>query len=397
MFRRNLVGLILCGTSLAFAAPLAAGPSEEVMQYRKQMFDEPFRIVANRSLALMFNTADVKAGEHSHPLEQRLAPLNFSYDYGGKTHAAEDAIRNTFTDGLLIMKKGRIVYEGYYNQARPDTRFNSYSAAKSINAMMVGLALKEGKIRSVTDPVTDYLPELRGTGYEGTTIRDLMEMRSGIDWVENFFKPGNLSYDAHVASWVEERERYTDTALKVKHKHQPGTFFYYNSMDAGVVGWLVERAVGMPVSRYLSERLWQPAGMESDAFYVIDGEPGVGREFTAGGFNATLRDYGRMGQFMLNEGRVGDKQLLPTGYVADLSRDITPDSREFFGYGYFWWTIRGTRAFTAMGGEGQYIFVDPETETVIVKLSHAPVGPAAAPVTAETVAFLKAASAWNGN
>jgi CubicO group peptidase (beta-lactamase class C family) len=299
-------------------------------------------------------------------------------------------------DALLIIKHGTIVYEGNFNRSTPETRYNSYSMAKSINAIMIGLALKEGLIKSVTDPVTQYLPELRGTGYDGATIRDLMEMRSGIAWDENFFMPGTPSYDAHVASWIEERARYTDAALITKREHAPGTYNRYNSLDASVAGWVVERAAGMPVSTYLSTRLWQPAGMQSDAFYVIDGPPGVGREFTAGGFNAVLRDFGRIGLLMLNNGHTNGKAFFPDDFVKRLSTDITTEPDEGLGYGWFWWTVAGGRAFTAIGGEGQYIYVDPDTATVIVKMSHGPVGPEAVSVGKEELAFLKAASRWDG-
>lgn len=383
--------------ALTTAAPTVAQPSEEVMTYRKQMFDAPFRMLANRTLAEMFDIAPVQAGPSPSVLPSKTSPLNFTYSFSGEVRPAQAVLKNTFTDALLIIKNGRIVHEGYYNQASETTRFNSYSAAKSINAIMVGLALNEGKVKAVTDKVVDYVPELRGTGYDGATIRDLMEMRSGIAWTENFFSPGNLSYDAHVASWVEAKARYTDTALLTKHEHKPGTFFRYNSMDAAIVGLVVERATGMPVSRYLSESLWKPAGMEADAFYVIDGKPGTGREFTAGGFNATLRDYGRLGLMMLNGGRANGKQLLPTGYINALSKPVTENASEEFGYGYFWWTVKGTRAFTAVGGEGQLIYVDPEHKTVVVRLSHGPVGPDADPVMRETLAFFKAAAEWSGD
>lgn len=163
-----------------------------------------------------------------------------------------------------------------------------------------------------------------------------------------------------------------------------------------MAGWVVERAAGMPVSKFLSSRLWMPAGMQADAFYVIDGPPGVGREFTAGGFNAILRDFGRIGMLMLNNGQANGKTFFPDDFVANLSKDITTGKDGSLGYGWFWWTIKGTRAFSAIGGEGQYIYVDPETNTVIVKMSHGPVGPEADPVGIEELAFLRAASQWNG-
>lgn len=371
-------------------------PSAAVMEYRRHMFDEPVRVLANRTIADMFNTVPVKASNVPSVLPNRNVSMNFTYEVGGKVHPATDVIENTFVDGLLIIKRGTVVYEGYFNRATAETRFNSYSMAKSMNAVMIGLALKEGAIAAVTDPVTKYVPELKGTGYEGATVRDLMEMRSGIAWDENFFKPGTPSYNAHVASWVEERARYTDAALITKPEHKPGTFFRYSSLDAGVAGLVVERAAGMPVSQYLSTRLWQPAGMQADGFYVIDGPQGVGREFTAGAFNAVLRDFGRVGLLMLNNGRANGKEFFPGDFVSNLSTDITTEPDDGLGYGWFWWTVPGTKAFTGLGGEGQYIYVDPDTDTVVVKMSHGPAGPAAVSVGQEALAFLKAASQWDG-
>ncbi|MXO65293.1 serine hydrolase domain-containing protein [Altericroceibacterium endophyticum] len=394
-----LAGILLSGTMIGTATAQEAqtGPSEAVMKYRERMFDEAVRPLANRTMDLMFNIAEVDAGETPSSLPVSLAPLNFTYEVDGKVHQGSDAIVNTFADALIIIKDGTVVFEGNFNRSTPETRYNSYSMAKSLNAVMVGLAVKEGLIASVTDQVTQYIPELKGTGYDGATIRDLMEMRSGIAWDENFFKPGTSSYNAHVAAWVEERARYTDAALITKREHAPGTFNRYNSLDAAVVGWVVERAAGMPVSTYLSTRLWQPAGMEADAFYVIDGPPGIGREFTAGGFNAVLRDYGRLGLMMLNHGHANGKAFLPEGFVDNLRHDITTaPSEDGLGYGWFWWTVPGTNAFTALGGEGQFIYVDPDTDTVIVKMSHGPVGPEADPVLREELAFMAAASQWDG-
>ena len=169
-----------------------------------------------------------------------------------------------------------------------------------------------------------------------------------------------------------------------------------DGVQRGLVGEIVTRATGMPLSRYLSERVWKPAGMESDAFYVLDGPPDVGREFTAGGFNATLRDYARVGQMMLDRGRANGRQIVPAAWVEESTRPGPgrASAEDGTGYAYLWWTIDGTRAFTMLGGEGQFVYVDPDSRTVIVKLSHVPVGPAGNQATAETFAFLKAASAW---
>lgn len=393
--RKAAIGLT---AGIAVAVSAHAEPSKTIVQYRLHMFDDGVRSLANRTMALMFNTATVEKGPAASRLPDAKAALTFTYQFAGVTHRAEDVLEDTDTDGLLILKNGKLVYEIYLNRADAGTHFNSYSMAKSINSILVGLAIADGHIRSVDDPTLAYVPELKGSGYDGTTLKNLLEMRSGVDWDDNFFAEGLASRNAHVASWVEEKARYADAAASTKRAKAPGAAFNYDTMDAAVIGLVVERAVKMPISRYLSERLWRPGGMEADAFYVLDGPPGVGREFSGGGFDAVLRDYGRIGQLMLDGGRLNGRQILPAAYVAESTTASTTSDKETeeqgLGYAYFWWPILNSRAFTALGGEGQFIYVDPATQTVIVKMSHGPVGPAAVAKEQEALSFFAAASSW---
>ena len=375
-----------------------AETSKTIENYRLHMFDEPFRSLANRTIELMFDTARVDNGPDRSVLPEAKAKLDFTYQFKGIQHPAEDVLGDTDADALLIIKDGKIVYERYLNRADAKAHFNSYSMAKSFNSILVGLAIADGHIRSVLDPVEKYVPELRKSGYGGTTIRDLLEMRSGVEWDDNFFAEGSTARKAHVAAWVDGSQRYTDFAVSAKRAHPPGAVFNYDTMDAAVVGLIVERAVKMPISRYLSERLWKPAGMEAYAFYVIDGPPGIGREFSGGGFNAVLRDYGRVGLMMLNNGRANGHQILPASFVAESTTASTTSDAEtkvaHLGYAYFWWPILNSRAYIALGGEDQFIYVDPASKTVVVKMSHGPVGPAAEAQEQETLSFLDAASRW---
>jgi len=393
------LAIVLTAVCLADHVGLArAEVSKTIENYRLHMFDGPFRSLANRTIELMFDTARVDGGPGRSVLPEAKAALNFTYQFNGVQHAAEDVLEDTDTDGLLIIRDGKIVYERYLNRADATTHFNSYSMAKSVNSILVGLAIADGHIRSVLDPVEKYVPELKNSGYGGTTIKDLLEMRSGVEWDDNFFAEGSTARKAHEAAWVEESARYTDFAVGAKRAHPPGTVFNYDTMDAAVVGWIVERAVKMPISRYLSDRLWKPAGMEAYAFYVIDGPRGIGREFSGGGFNAVLRDYGRVGLMMLNEGRANGRQILPASYVTESTTASTTSDAEtkvtHLGYAYFWWPVLNSRAFVALGGEDQFIYVDPASKTVIVKMSHGPVGPEAAAQEQETLSFLGAASRW---
>jgi CubicO group peptidase (beta-lactamase class C family) len=400
---KSALRLSIAVTAACLASFVAMGfaraeTSKTIENYRLHMFDGPFRSLANRTIQLMFDTARVDNGPVRSVLPETKAGLDFRYQFKGIQHPAEDVLEDTDADALLIIKDGRIVYERYLNRADATTHFNSYSMAKSFNSILVGLAIADGHIRSVLDPIEKYVPELKNSGYGGTTIKDLLEMRSGVEWNDNFFAEGSTARKAHVAAWVEGSARYTDFAASAKRAHPPGTVFNYDTMDAAVVGLIVERAVKMAISRYLSDRLWKPAGMEAYAFYVIDGPPGIGREFSGGGFNAVLRDYGRVGLMMLNGGRANGRQILPASYVAESTAASTTSDAEtkeaHLGYAYFWWPVLNSRAYIALGGEDQFIYVDPASKTVVVKMSHGPVGPDAEAQEQETLSFLDAASRW---
>jgi CubicO group peptidase (beta-lactamase class C family) len=384
----------------AVAQQPAAAP-KALQELRLNMFEPEVYTLTNRTVELVFDTAAVEAGDDVWTLPDDLRALDFTYDFNGETLEAAAFAEANYTDALLILKSGRVVHEDYLNRTDRATRFLSSSMAKSLNAVLVGLAIEDGHISSVEDQVTTYVPELAGTGYDGVTVRNLLEMRSGVDWVDNFFAPGPAR-DAHVAAFVENSARYTDWAGSAVRAHAPGEAFNYNSLDAALAGLVVERAVGRTLSAYMTERLWRPAGMEADGFYVLDGPPGVGREFTAGAFNATLRDYARIGQLMLDGGEANGRQVLPSAWVSQSTAPSTTAEGETgvpgLGYAYFWWTVLGSDAFMALGGGGQFIYIDPATETVIVKLSHVPVGPNGdRDATARALAFFEAASRWTPN
>jgi hypothetical protein len=153
-----------------------AETSKTIENYRLHMFDEPFRSLANRTIELMFDTARVDREKTIWVLPKTTVDLGFTYEFNGVRHHADDVLEDTDTDALLVIKNGKIVCERYLNRADAKTHFNSYSMAKSVNSIMVGLAFAEGYIQSVLDPVVKYVPELRGSGYDGTTIQNLLEM-----------------------------------------------------------------------------------------------------------------------------------------------------------------------------------------------------------------------------
>ena len=352
--------------------------------------------LANRTIELMFDTARVEPGSRQWKLPRKTQPLDFTYEVDGVTHPAADVLENTYTDALLILRDGVIIHEAYLNRTDERTHFMSYSMAKSLNAVMMGFALRDGHVADVADQVSKYVPQVAGSAYDGATLRDVLQMRSGSDWNDNFFRPGPAK-DINEQAFMRNEVRYVTPAFTAKRAHPPGAVFNYNTVDAALIGLVIEHATRKPISQYMSEKLWKPAGMESYAFYVLDGPPGIGREFTGGGFNAVLRDYGRIGLMMLQNGTANGRRLLPPEWIRDSTTPAPgPDAQATIGlgYGYLWWTVNGTNAYTALGGEGQFIFVDPDSRTVIVKLSHMPVGPDAARPQRETMAFFKAVTRW---
>jgi CubicO group peptidase (beta-lactamase class C family) len=184
---------------------------------------------------------------------------------------------------------------------------------------------------------------------------------------------------------------------------EPGRQFNYSTMDTAVLAWALERAVGQPIATYMTTRLWEPMGMQANGFWIADGPPGVGRELAGMGFNAQARDYARLGQMMLQGGQAMGRQIVPKQWVTEstASRLIDapapgnePPPPIPLGYGYQWWTLHGTGMYTAIGLQGQFIFVDPATRTVVVKLSFFPPDQEMK-LMGESLDFFRAAAAWN--
>ncbi|WP_243450882.1 serine hydrolase [Sphingosinicella sp. CPCC 101087] len=389
---------IAAGAQQTLPAPLAQGPGSSVpvaiQTLRWHMLDGDVNALTFRSMDTLFTTRSVPRSGPVWQLLRADRPLNFTYRHNGNEHSAEDFLERTYTNALIVMKNGRIVTEIYRNNSDARTRFIGWSMTKSITSVLVGCALAEGRIRSLDDPITDYLPELRGGGYEGASIRDVLEMRSGVDYEEryDFANPG-VAAQNHISALVKNVSRFADPARTIRRLHAPGEVFQYKTLDTAVLGWLLERVSGQSVAAYTAQRLWEPLGAEFDGYYIMDGEPGVGREFSGAGFNATLRDFARFGQMMLDGGVADGRRIVPAEWVDLSTRSAFDEDSRTGGYGLQWWTAAGSDSYYAAGLQGQFIYIDPASRTVVVKLSYFP--PADESAGAETLAFLAAASAWS--
>jgi CubicO group peptidase (beta-lactamase class C family) len=351
-----------------------------MIEGRNQMFYPGLNFLTFQHMDQLFASRAVKASDQPWVLPKEQTNFEVSYTFNGQTYGLDHFLEKTATNALLVINKQGIIAEIYRNGSNETSRFISFSMAKSITSTLIGIAFAEKKIGSLDDPVTKYLPEMSGSGYEGVTIKQLLMMRSGVDWLEIYrFKDPTQLTEVHDNSLVAYKYRWCDyAATKSKRKNPPGTVFNYSTLDTSVLGCLLERVVGMKGADYMSEKLWKPAGMERDGYWILDGPPEVGREFFGAGFNATLRDYGRFGLMILNNGIAAGKQVIPSEWIKQATGGPHEPTKpgETTGYQYMWWTIPNSKAFMAVGLHHQFIYIDPDTQTVIVKLSHTakPVG-----------------------
>ena len=314
--------------------------------------------------------------------------------FGGKDYSYDQFAQRTYTNAMLVIRHGKIVFENYRNRSDDMTRFISMSMAKTITSLLVGIALDEGKIASLDDPLTKYIPELKGTGYDGATVRDLLEMRSGVDYDERYDFGAHPSFAGklHEQAIVLNKMRFASGALETKRANEPGSTFNYSTLDTMVMGWVLENATGEKLEDFTREKLWGPLGAQADAFWLADGPPGVGRALNGMGFNATLCDYGRLGLLMLQDGKRGDAQVIPASWMKQAAKMLPTGGGKasFPGYGYFIWQVdKEPGAYAAVGLAGQFIYVHPASDTVIVKLSYYP--PVEPPtVTPETISYFEA-------
>jgi CubicO group peptidase (beta-lactamase class C family) len=365
-----LVALLpFVGCSEATVEPLEATPRDEV-QERADNF---------RSMSERLPVRIVPRSSNPRELLKATETLEIEYEYQGTNYAIDDFINRTDTTGLLILHAGKIHYEGYFRGADETSRFLSMSVAKSFTATLLGIARSQGLIGSFDDPVTKYLPQLAATGYDGVPIKDLLQMSSGIDFVEEYENEESDIARLGAAGFGGE-ERVNEIAVSFGRKRESGEEFYYASVDTQILAMVLERVTGKRLSQSMSEWLWQPLGAEHDAYWILDQEGDSGIECAFGGLNVSLRDYGRFGQLMAYDGMWDGDRILPAGWVAEATIPDAPHVQPGeladgykMGYQYQWWTFPDDdHSFTGEGIYGQLLMVNPELDLVMVKTSAWP-------------------------
>jgi len=346
-------------------------------QFVASMFSGADQVENFRNMDAIFPTRKIARGGEPYLIPQGAEiDLPKTYTYEGKTLDSAKFLDDTDTTALVVVQHGKIVHEEYWRGNTKDSRTISWSVGKSFISALVGIAVHEGKIKSIDDQITAYAPELKGTGYDGVTIKNALQMSSGVGWNEDYSDQN--SDIARFGRTLAFGGSMVEFAKTLKQARTPGTYNLYNSMDAQVLGLVLKNATGETPSDYLSKKIWSRIGAERDAYWVLDD---AGNELAAGGVNVTARDYAKFGLLYLHEGKWNDEQLVPADWVKASHTPDAPylmpgqnenksETSAGMGYGYFWWIPAEVNGpFSAIGIYNQFIYVDPAHDLVIVKTS----------------------------
>lgn len=384
MSRRNAVGFLgalgatsalgflsACGggTSAEDREDIATGLSNVTPSNQAATYRNVDRIYATRRIARSTSVSTLTS--HARPLG------DFNFNAGAGPKSVSDYMNRARTAGILILKDGRIAFEKYAMGNTERSRWTSFSVAKSLMSILYGTAIQDGRIRSLDDTVETYVPALRDSSYASSSIRSLLRMTSGVRWDEAYSVDGQsdiaklvLAVSSSQPGAVMELMRTRPRAAAV------GSTFNYSTGESYVLGAVLAGAIGGNLSDYASRTIWQPAGMEADGYWMLDAPGGL--EMGGNNFSATLRDYGRLGMFMLNQGSGNSR--LPAGWQALAGQPDNPVTAHGLlypnypmGYGYQWWSFPNDpalapheNAFTAIGIHGQFIYVNPTHHVVAV-------------------------------
>lgn len=343
----------------------------------------------------LFPVRIVKRGATVLPLPRAAAKLTgVEFSSRGNNYDLVDYMALNRVTGLLILKDGKIAFEDYELGNTESTRWMSMSIAKSITASLVGAAIQDGYIQSVADQVTNYLPMLMGSAYDGVSIASLLQMASGVRWDETYTNPRSDRRRMLDAQISQRPGAILEMISRLPRAASPGSVWNYSTGETHIAGALVQAAVGRPLADYLSDRIWAKFGMESDATWWLESPNGL--EVGGSGLSATLRDFGRFGLFLLGDGIAADERILPIGWVHEAS---TPKiiGGKLVNYGYMFWPLAAGEgspnetAYQAIGIFGQHIYMNPKERIVIVVWSALPKPKDSAPIVDED--FFAAAAA----
>ncbi|WP_231993136.1 serine hydrolase [Mitsuaria sp. 7] len=331
-----------------------------------------------RNVDKLFATRDIARGPTPRALTRGPA-YEAPFVSGGKTLSIADLMNRNNVVGLIATVDDAVVLERYGLGLQPHERWSTMSTVKSLTALLVGAAIADGAIHSLDDAVTDHLPAMRGTGYEGVTVRHLLTMSSGVRWIEDY-----TDRDSDVNRYSRSLAAKAPGGVlqlmaSLQRAHPPGSFWNYNTGDTYLLGAVICAATGQRLADYMSEKIWKPAGMEFDAFYTLESDGG--QEISGSRAGMTLRDMARLALLVVNDGRVQGTPLLGAQWVDAVSaRAFELAGREntagveilgVSGYGLSWW-LDDDGGMWALGHSGQRIYVNRRERITVVQLAVYP-------------------------
>jgi len=369
---------VLAGIILIVLVVLAFNWSKIQRLMRVNSLFSEQRIVGNFSdmQGLFFNTEmPVKSAEPT-PLPENPRPMPDSFSFRGETLSFGDWQSLRSVTAMVVLKDGQIAYEDYFKGTADTDRRISWSMAKSFLSAAFGIAVNDGLIASLDVPVTDYVPGLKGSAYDGASIRNVLNMASGVKFNEDYLDfNSDINKMGRVLALGKSMDGFAQS-LSEKAR-PPGSRRQYVSIDTHVLGMVLRAATGQSMIDYLSAKILKPLRLEADVYYVTDG---YGTAFVLGGLNMRTRDYARFGLMMAQNGQLNGVQIVPADWVAQSTANSAPEINEAeadtdnadLGYGFQWWLPPEARKgeFFAIGVYGQYIYVN-QAENVVIALNSA--------------------------
>ncbi len=344
------------------------------MHYVTSLFSGSEQYENFASIADMFPVRTLTASDQPVQFDNgKSIDLPTKFEFEGHPYNTELFLKGTDTGALLILQNGKVIFEKYSLSGGRHVNWLSMSVAKSFTSLALGIAIDEGHIKSIEEPITHYVPSLAGSAYDQVRIKDILQMSSGAGWNEDYGNPD--SEIMKMGSIMALGGSLDEFITTLKREREPGTFNQYNSADTQVLGALLVSATGQSVTDYMQEKIWQPLGMESDGYWIVDDH---GMEMTFAGLNVTARDYAKIGELYRNNGNWNGVQIVSSEWV---NASVTPDAPHLIpgdnplsdfplGYGYQWWVMDGEEnEYSAIGVYNQFIYVNPTKDLVIVKLS----------------------------
>jgi len=297
-------------------------------------------------------------------IKKSSMPFSFVYpaneqNYRDVRLLLDSNLRQTNTAAFMVIRNDTVIYENYFNSFSAQSKLPSFSVAKSFVGTLIAIAVNEGYIKSTGEPITTYLPELKKTDaqFEKITIQDVLDMKTNLAFTEQYNKPTSDVIQLGFKNNMRKK------ALQIKTGGNKGDF-EYQSINTQLLSFVLEKATGKKTEQYLQEKIWQPLGMESDATWNTDGKDEV-RAFCC--LNAVARDFAKFGLLYLHRGRWNNQQIVPEKWIDAIEN--TDNSKGNNRYKNQWWKSRGT-AYEAQGILGQYIYVNPSKNIVVVRLGH---------------------------